>query len=252
MGAIANGLAYHGGLRPFVATFLAFSDYMRAPVRLAAIDRLPVIYVFTHDSIGVGEDGPTHQPVEQVVALRAIPGLSVVRPGDANETIAAWRWALGESRGPVALILSRQALPTLEGTREKVEEGLRRGGYVLAEAEGERPAAIVIATGSELHLAMEARKTLAGEGIPVRVVSMPCQETFLAQPAAYRESVLPPGGAPRVSVEAGRTLGWRRFTGDSGRTIGVDRFGASAPGPLVMEKLGISTSRIVGTIREML
>ncbi|RMG45297.1 MAG: transketolase [Acidobacteria bacterium] len=251
MGAIANGLAYHGGLRPFVATFLAFSDYMRPPVRLAALDRLPVVYVWTHDSIGVGEDGPTHQPVEQIAALRAIPGLHVVRPGDPNEAAAAWLYAARRTDGPTALVLSRQKLPVLEGTLERASQGLPRGAYVLAEAEGGTPDAIVIATGSELQLALAARTSLAAEGIRVRVVSMPCAEAFEEQEDAYRKEVLPPAVTARVVIEAGRSLGWHRWAGDRGVVIGVDRFGASAPGPVVMEKLGITEKAVVESVRSL-
>lgn len=244
MGAIANGIACHGGLRPFVATFLAFSDYMRTPVRLAALDRLPVIFVWTHDSIGVGEDGPTHQPVEQVLALRAIPELAVMRPGDANETAAAWAWALASAR-PTALILSRQSLPVLEGTAEAAMSGVARGAYILAEAPEGEPEGVLMASGSELQLAVEARRLLAEQGHHLRVVSMPCQEVFEEQPAEYRNQILPPALRRRVSIEAGRTLGWRRFVGDGGRALGVDRFGASAPGPVVEEKFGMTAEAVV-------
>ncbi|MDQ7007334.1 MAG: transketolase [Acidobacteriota bacterium] len=244
MGAIANGIACHGGLRPFVSTFLAFSDYMRTPVRLAALDRLPVIFVWTHDSIGVGEDGPTHQPVEQVLCLRAIPDLAVIRPADANETAAAWAWAL-ESARPTALILSRQALPVLESTAEAAAEGVARGAYVLAEAEGGEPEGVLMASGSEVHLAVEARRLLAEQGHRLRVVSMPCLELFDEQPTAYRDQVLPPRLRRRVSIEAGRTIGWHRLVGEGGRALGVDRFGASAPGPVVQDKLGITAQAMV-------
>lgn len=256
MGAAANGIAYHGGLRPFVGTFLTFSDYMRGSVRIAALAALPVIYVWTHDSVGLGEDGPTHQPVEHLAALRAIPNLWVVRPGDANETAAAWALALARNdpdggldgpRGPVALALSRQKLPTLPGTAELARDGVRRGGYVLrpasSEAGGGRPALVVIATGSELHLAMTAAERLEAEGIPTRVVSLPCWERFEAQDEAYRRSVLPPG-VPRLSVEAGVALGWERWVGDEGAIVAIDRFGASAPGPVVLAKFGFTPERI--------
>lgn len=245
MGAIANGIAYHGGLRPFVSTFLAFSDYMRTPVRLAALDRLRVVYVWTHDSLGVGEDGPTHQPVEHVTALRVIPGLSVIRPGDANECAAAWAFALENAHGPVALILSRQDLPVLPGTREHAREGVARGAYVLAETTLGSPRVILIATGSELALAWEAHAELERRGIAARLVSMPCRETFDAQDAAYRGAVLPAHVKARVAVEAGVSLGWERYVGDNGRVLGVDRFGASAPGEIVFEHYGFTVAEVV-------
>src|SRR6185295_9774552 len=232
MGGAANGIAYHGGFIPYDATFLTFSDYMRGSVRLAALSGLHVIYVWTHDSVGLGEDGPTHQPVEHYAALRAIPNLWFVRPGDANETAAAWALAierhLEDPSGPVALSLTRQKLPTLAGTAEKAREGLRRGGYVLKEASSGAPRIILIGTGSELQLAFGAAERLEADGIPVRVVSLPCWERFEAQDAAYRESVLPSAVAARVAVEAGVSLGWDRWVGDNGAIVGLDHFGASA------------------------
>ncbi len=252
MGAICNGMAYHGGIRPYAATFLQFADYMRPTLRLAAMDGLPVVYVWTHDSIGLGEDGPTHQPVEHVTSLRAIPGLHVVRPADANEAAAAWRHAIARNGAPTALILTRQGVPVLPGTREKALQGVARGAYVLSEADGGTPHAIVIATGSEVSLALDAQRALAAEGVAVRVVSMPCWEAFDAQPADYRESVLPREIRARVSVEAGTTLAWRRYVGDAGRSIGVDRFGASAPGAVVMEKLGVTAASVAGAVRDVM
>ncbi len=257
MGGIANGIAYHGGCLPYVGTFLTFSDYMRGSVRLAALSRLHVIYVWTHDSIGLGEDGPTHEPVEHLATLRAMPNLWLMRPGDANETVAAWRAAVARTDGPVALALSRQKLPVLDGTREHAAAGVARGGYVLAEAVGTdgvatQPRLILLATGSELQLAVEARAQLQREGVPTRVVSLPCWELFEAQPATYREEVLPPAVTARVSIEAGVSFGWDRWVGPQGAMIAVERFGLSAPGPQVMEAFGISTEHLVRVARDVL
>lgn len=250
MAAIANGMCYHGGVRPFVATFFVFSDYMRPALRMAALNHLPVIAVFTHDSIAVGEDGPTHQPVEHLMSLRVMPNLHVIRPGDAHETFQAWCYALRRSTGPTALVLSRQGLPTQEGS---AGAGLvAKGAYVLAEASGAAPRALLLATGSEVALAMAAREVLEQDGVPTRVVSIPCFEAFLDQPAAYREEVLPASVGVRVAVEAGATLGWERFVGERGRIIGLDRYGASAPGSINLERLGFSVERVVGEVRELL
>ncbi|HXX37042.1 MAG TPA: transketolase [bacterium] len=249
MGAALNGMAAHGGVRPFGATFLVFSDYMKPSVRLAALSGLPVIYVWTHDSIGVGEDGPTHQPVEQLAGLRAIPNLLVMRPADANETAEAWRVALRRTSGPVAFVLSRQKLPVLDRASLGSASGAARGGYVLADADGGAPDAILIATGSEVVLALEARTRLAGEGIHCRVVSLPCWELFEAQPEAYRDEVLPPSVRARVTIEAAASLGWARYARDGGVIIGLDRFGASAPGPVVMRELGFSVDRVVAAVK---
>jgi transketolase len=247
MGAISNGLHYHGGVRPFAATFFVFSDYMRPAVRLAALNHQPVIYVWTHDSIGVGEDGPTHQPVEHLMALRAVPNLHVVRPADANESRDAWRYAMARTSGPTALVLSRQNLPVLD--RAAAGAGsLDRGAYVLADAE--RIDAIVIATGSEVALAMQARAVLARAGISVRVVSMPCWDRFREESAAYRESVLPAAITARVSVEAGVTFGWETWIGPRGVAVGLDRFGASAPGEVLMTELGFTPERVAAAVRE--
>ncbi len=245
MAAIGNGLAVHGGLVPYSATFFTFSDYMRPSIRLAAIMQAHQIFVFTHDSIGVGEDGPTHQPIEHVAALRAIPRLTVIRPADANETASAWRFAVGH-RGPVALLLTRQAVPVLAGTQD-----VARGGYVLADSDG-RPDVILIATGSEVSLAVEARLVLAARGLKARVVSLPSWELFEAQPPEYRDAVLPPSVLPRVAVEAGVSQGWERYVGPFGAVVGVDgRFGASAPLKVVMEKYGFTAENVAAKAVEV-
>jgi len=244
MGAILNGMAAHGGIIPFGATFLVFSDYLRPAIRLAALMGLHVIHIFTHDSIGVGEDGPTHQPVEHVCSLRSIPNLLVIRPGDANETAAAWQVALESRNRPVALILSRQNLPVLDRDILAAADGLRFGGYILAEAENGSPDIILIATGSELHLAVAARGLLAGRNIRARVVSMPCQELFDDQSREYRDKVLPPGIGKRLVIEAGSTQGWHRYTGSGGDVLGIDRFGASAPGEVVMREYGFMVENV--------
>jgi transketolase len=256
MGGIANGIAYHGGFIPYVGTFLTFSDYMRGSVRLAALSGLHVIYVWTHDSVGLGEDGPTHQPVEHYAALRAIPNLWFVWPGDANEAVAAWALALergaANPSGPVALSLTRQKLPTLAGTAEKARDGLRRGGYVIREASGGQPQIILIGTGSELQLAFGAAEALEKDGVPARVVSLPCWELFEAQDADYRESVLPAAVRARVGVEAGVSLGWERWVGDEGAMVGLDHFGASAPAGTIFEKFGFSIDRVAAVARGVL
>lgn len=258
MGAIANGIAYHGGLLPFVGTFLNFSDYMRGAVRLAALSGLHVTYVWTHDSVGVGEDGPTHQPVEHYAALRAIPNLLFVRPGDPNEASAAWALAVENRHGPTALAFTRQKLPVLPGTSELARDGVRAGAYVLAEAvtaDGTvtGPELILMATGSELALAMTAREVLTAEGVRTRVVSMPCWERFEAQPKAYRDEVLPPAITARVSIEAGVSLGWERWVGTySGAIMAIDRFGLSAPAEKIFEKLGFTTEQVVRVARGVL
>ena len=244
MGAVLNGLAAHGGVLPFGATFLTFSDYMKPAIRLAALSHLHVVYVFTHDSIGLGEDGPTHQPVEHVAALRAIPNLVVVRPGDANEAAAAWRVAVETRDRPVALVLSRQDVPTLDRRRYAPADGLRRGAYVLADAPGAEPSLILIASGSEVGLIVEAGRLLEARKIPVRLVSMPSWELFEAQTPEYRESVLPSAVAARLAVEAGATQGWRRWVGDRGDVLGVDRFGASAPGETVLREYGFTAENV--------
>lgn len=248
MGGIMNGMFLHHGVRPYGGTFLVFSDYMRPSIRLAALMKLSVIYVFTHDSIAVGEDGPTHQPVEHLAALRAIPGLTVIRPADANETSDAWFSALKTYDGPVALILSRQKLPILE--RGRVKGGVSKGAYVLLDPDG-TPDLILIATGSEVHLALAAGKLLEEKGISTRVVSMPSWELFEKSPQNYRHTVLPPQVPLRLAIEAGSGMGWERYVGDSGSVIAMDRFGASAPGGTLMEKMGFTTDRIVEKAMEM-
>jgi transketolase len=240
MGAVLNGMARHGGVIPYGSTFFIFSDYMRPSIRLAALMGCRVVYVFTHDSIGVGEDGPTHQPVEHLASLRAMPNLHVVRPADANETAAAWRMALDRTTGPTALVLSRQKLPILPPSSVFRDGGASRGAYVLEDAEGGRPDVLLIATGSEVSVALAARKLLAEEGVAARVVSMPCSERFEEQEAAYRDAVLPPSVAARVSVEAGSIFGWGRYVGDRGASVGIDRFGASAPAGRIFRELGIT------------
>jgi transketolase len=257
MGAIASGMALHGGIIPYTATFLVFSDYMRPPMRLAALTGIPVIYVFTHDSIGLGEDGPTHQPVEQLMNLRAVPNLTVIRPTDANETAQAWRAALRRREGPTALIFSRQGLPILNRTKFPPAGELHRGAYTLWQSREGRPDVILIATGSEVHIALEAAKILSAEKpaadeICVRVVSMPSWELFDAQPEEYRRSVLPPDISARVAVEAGITLGWEHYVGTEGAIVGMDRFGASAPGPVLYEKFGITAQAVAAKTKEFL
>jgi transketolase len=245
MGSIGNGILYHGGARSFVSTFFVFSDYMRPSVRLAALNQQPAIFVWTHDSVGLGEDGPTHQPIEHLMALRAMPHLSVFRPADGNETVVGWKLALTRANGPTALVLSRQDLPILT---KPGAPGAERGAYVLADG-GD---AIIIATGSEVAVALAARDELAKQGVAARVVSMPCWELFAEQDAAYRESVLPAARWERVSVEAGTTFGWRQHVGDRGATVGIDRYGASAPGELIMEKLGITPANVAAAVRRLL
>jgi transketolase len=253
MGGIVNGIAYHGGFLPYGATFLTFSDYMRGSVRIAALAGLHVVYVWTHDSVGLGEDGPTHQPVEHYAALRAIPNLWFVRPGDANEAAAAWALAVERTEGPTALGLTRQKLPTFAATAALARDGVRRGGYVLraatSEAGGGMPSLILIATGSELQLAMGAADALEADGIPTRVVSLPCWEAFDAQDAAYREAVLPAAVRRRVSVEIGVSLGWERWTGDEGAIVGLDHFGASAPAGTIFEQFGFTVERVTAVGR---
>ena len=252
MGAILNGIALHGGTRPYGGTFLVFSDYMRPAVRLAALMKLPVTYVWTHDSIGLGEDGPTHQPVEHLWALRAIPNLEVVRPGDANETAVAWKTILERDSHPSALCLSRQNMPVLDrGAGLASAAGTARGGYVLAEADGD-PKVILIATGSEVQIALAARDELQAAGTPTRVVSMPCVEWFAEQQAAYREEVLPSRIRARVSVEAGVTLGWREYVGDLGESVGVEHFGASAPYQRLYAEFGLTSERVAAVARTVL
>ncbi|MBM4467225.1 MAG: transketolase [Chloroflexi bacterium] len=250
MGGILSGLALHGGVIPYGSTFLVFSDYMRPSIRLAAMMEIPVIYVFTHDSIGIGEDGPTHQPIEQIAALRAIPHLTVIRPADANETVVAWRVALEHRQGPVALLFTRQSLPVLDRTALAPADGLARGAYVLADAEG--PDVILIATGSEVHVALAAQKRLTEQGVRARVVNMPSWELFERQPRSYRDTVLPPGVTARLAIEAGVPQGWHRYVGDRGDVIGIERFGASAPYKVLWEKYGFTAENVAARAVEVL
>ncbi|MDZ7577579.1 MAG: transketolase [Candidatus Nanopelagicales bacterium] len=243
MGAAVNGMALSGLLRPFAGTFLIFSDYMRGAVRLSALMRVPVVYVWTHDSVGLGEDGPTHQPIEHLWSLRAMPGLSIVRPADATETAAAWQ-AVIRRREPAGLALTRQGVPTLASS-DATFEGVDRGGYVLSEADGGEAQVLLLATGSEVHVALRARQTLQSDAIPTRVVSLPCLEWFDEQDAEYRESVLPPSVRARVSVEAGATQGWWKYVGDQGRAIGIDHFGASAEGTTLFREFGVTAEAVV-------
>jgi transketolase len=247
MGAIMNGMCIHGGPRCYGGTFLVFCDYMRPSIRMAALMKLPAIFVFTHDSIGVGEDGPTHQPIEQIMSMRLIPGLTIVRPADAAETIAAWSAALKKTNGPTALILSRQKLPVLDA---KKTANAHRGGYILEEASSiaSAPQVIFAATGSEVHVALKAHSAMEAQGIPTRVVSMPSWEIFEEQDAAYRQSIFPPN-IPVVSIEAGVTLGWQKYANAS---IGIDQFGASAPAEVLFEKFGISADHLVSTANRLL
>jgi transketolase len=251
MGSALNGMALSGGLIPYAGTFLIFSDYMRPPIRLAALMGLRVIYVFTHDSIFLGEDGPTHQPISQLAALRAMPNLTVIRPADANETAQAWRQAIEKKDGPTALSLTRQKLPILEQTVELAADGVARGGYVLSDGEGE-PELILIATGSEVALALDAQTALSADGVSVRVVSLPSWELFAAQERSYRDSVLPPRVGTRLSIEAGSTFGWERHVGSEGESLGVDRFGASAPFQQLTEEYGFTVEKVVRRARTLL
>jgi transketolase len=252
MGGVLNGLALHGGIRPFGGTFLIFSDYMRPSIRLASLMGLPVTYVFTHDSIGLGEDGPTHQPIEQVMSLRAISGLMDMRPADAAETAVAWRLAMERTDGPTWLSLTRQGVVPLDRTRFASAEGARKGAYVLAEASGAAPDLILIASGSEVGLALEAQEALEAEGTPARVVSMPSWYLFGQQDQAYRDGVLPPDVRARVAVEAGSTFGWARWIGDAGVAVGIDHFGASAPAETLYERFGVTREEVVSAARTSL
>jgi transketolase len=252
MAAVMTGMALHDGVIPFGATFLSFSDYMRPSIRLAALSRAHVIYIWTHDSIALGEDGPTHQPVEQLASLRAMPNMMVLRPSDATETVEAWRVALQHRDGPVALVLTRQKLPVLDRTALASASGLAQGAYVLADADGSTPDLILIATGSEVSLALEAHTRLVGEGIGSRVVSMPSWELFERQPQSYRDKVLPPSVRARVSIEAAAPFGWERYVGLDGAIIGVTDFGTSAPGPVVMREFGFTPERVVEAAKSVL
>jgi transketolase len=250
MGAAANGMAQHGGVKPFVSTFFVFNDYLRPSIRLAALQKLPVTYVFTHDSIAVGEDGPTHEPIEQLTALRTIPGLTVIRPSDANETASAWAYALQNTEGPVALILSRQNLPVFEETKANIEN-LSKGAYILAETNG-NPDAILMATGSEVSLAVSAKAELEKDGVSVRVVAMPSWELFDQQSESYKESILPSSVNNRVSIEMGISLGWDRYVGPKGKKMSIETFGASGTGSAVMELFGFTTENVVKTVKNLI
>jgi transketolase len=245
MGSVSNGMALHGGLIPYMGTFLVFADYMRPAIRLAALMGIKVIYVFTHDSIGLGEDGPTHQAVEHLASLRAIPNLTVIRPCDANETAEAWRFALRHKGGPVLLALTRQGLPVLAREGLGGAEGLHRGGYTLLDPGKEKPDLIMLGTGSEVHLALEAAHALDKRGLAVRVVSLPSWEIFESQSQSYRDSVLPPEVKVRIAIEAGVVQGWERYLGDRGVFLGMDRFGASAPYKRLYKEFGLTADRVV-------
>lgn len=252
MAAASSGLFLHGGLRPFAATFFVFTDYARPAIRLAALMELPVVYIMTHDSIGLGEDGPTHQPIEHLASLRAMPNLHVIRPADANETGFAWRAALARRDGPTVLVLTRQKVPVLDQRKTNSMLGVLKGGYILLKEPWHAPDLILIATGSEVHLAMAAQQRLAEEDIGVRVVSLPCWELFRAQPKAYRDTVLPPRVTARLAIEAGASFGWREWVGDDGVVIGIDRFGASAPGEDNFQHFGFTVEHILEKARKLL
>lgn len=252
MGAIMNGMAIHGGLIPYGATFLVFSDYMRPAIRLAALSGLQVIYVFTHDSIGLGEDGPTHQPIEHLAALRAIPNLTVIRPCDANETVHAWRFALNNNKGPVALALTRQNVPTLDREIFGAADGLHCGAYILSDDTADNPDLILIASGSEVQIAIEAAQKIREKGAAIRVVSMPSWELFDQQSEAYRQQILPEEIKARVAIEAGSPQGWHRYVGSRGRVITLDHFGASAPSKILFEKFGVTADRVVEAAYDLL
>lgn len=252
MGAAMNGIALHGGLKTYGGTFFVFSDYLRPAIRLAALMQLPVTYVFTHDSIAVGEDGPTHEPVEQLAALRAMPNVSVIRPADGNESVAAWRLALESTKTPTALVLTRQDLPTLEGAKDDTYEKVAKGAYVVSPSKKETADVILLATGSEVSLAVEAQKALAVDGVDAAVVSMPSMDRFEAQTAEYKESVLPKAVTKRFAIEMGATFGWHRYVGLDGDVLGIDTFGASAPGEKIMEEYGFTVENVVRKVKEML
>jgi transketolase len=250
MGAMLNGMALHRGLKPYGGTFLVFADYMRPAIRLAALMKQPVIYIFTHDSIAVGEDGPTHQPVEHVAVLRAIPNLTVIRPADSTETAAAWRFAVKSKDSPVALILSRQNLPVIDRETYPPAGLLENGAYIISDADG-KPDVILIATGSEVSLCLAAKEKLAEKQVAVRVVSMPSWELFEKMPEDYKAAVLPPDVSARVAVEAGIPMGWKKYVGGKGAVIGIDTFGASAPGSIVMKEYGFTVENVVETVMKV-
>ncbi|WP_456271438.1 transketolase [Bacillus sp. AK031] len=252
MGAAMNGMALHGGIKVFGGTFFVFSDYLRPAIRLAALMGLPVTYVFTHDSIAVGEDGPTHEPIEQLASLRAMPNLSVIRPADGNETAAAWRTALTSKDKPTALVLTRQNLPTLKGTDSKAQTGVEKGAYVVSPAGKEQPDALLLASGSEVSLAVEAQRVLAKDGIAVSVISMPSWDRFEQQSTEYRESIIPKAVKKRLAIEVGSPLGWDRYAGDEGDILAINGFGASAPGEKIMEEYGFSVNNVVSRVKALL
>lgn len=252
MAAAMNGISLHRGLKVYGGTFFVFTDYLRPAVRLAALMKQPVVYVLTHDSIAVGEDGPTHEPIEQLASIRVIPGLTVLRPGDANETSAAWAYAVENNDNPVALVLTRQNLPILEGTAEKARDGIKKGGYVLSEAANGQPQGILIATGSEVQLAVAAQKALAEQNIHVRVVSLPSWDLFDKQPKEYRDSVIPKNVKARLAIEMAHPFGWDRFVGDEGAVLGIDKFGASAPGDRVIKEYGFTVENVVEQFKKLL
>jgi len=252
MGSIMNGLALHGGILPYGGTYFTFYDYMRPAVRLGAMMKLHVIYVFTHDSLALGEDGPTHQPVEHLFGLRSVPNLTVIRPCDANEASEAWRIAIRNSQGPTCLVLSRQGLPVLDREKYSPASELQHGAYILSEPEGGQPEIILIGTGSEVHLALEAQSRLGEMGVRARVVSMPSWELFRAQPSYYKEEILPGHVRARIAIEAGSTFGWERWVGDEGRIIGIDRFGASASSKILLQELGFTVENVINVALEML
>lgn len=252
MAAALNGMALHGGLKVYAGTFFVFSDYLRPSLRLSSIMNTPVTYVFTHDSIAVGEDGPTHEPVEHLAALRAIPGFSLIRPADGNETQAAWRLSMESVDQPTALVLTRQNLPTLEGTKEKAYEGVKKGAYIISNSEKETPDALLLATGSEVQLAVESQKALTEKGIDVRVVSMPSWDRFNAQEKAYRDKVIPPQVKSRLAIEMASPFGWERYVGDEGKVLGIDTFGASANGDKVIEEYGFTVENVVQHVESLI
>jgi transketolase len=251
MGATLNGMALHGGIVPYGATFLIFSDYMRPPMRLAAMMRQHVIYVFTHDSIGLGEDGPTHQPIEQLAGLRAVPGLVVIRPADAGETVEAWRVAISRQDGPTALAVTRQKVPFIDRERFAPASGVAMGAYILSEAAGGAPDVILMASGSEVRTALDAQEALSALGIPSRVVSAPSLELFAQQPLTYRDRVLPPTVTRRIAIEAAHPVSWYRWVGDEGEVIGLERFGSSAPYQRIYQELGLTSDHLVTRARAM-
>jgi len=252
MGAALNGMALHGGLKVYGGTFFVFSDYLRPAMRLAALMKMPVTYVFTHDSIAVGEDGPTHEPIEQLASLRAMPGLSLIRPADANETQAGWRLAVESTDQPTALVLTRQNLPTLSNTKEKAYDGVKKGAYIISPATKETPDALLLAAGSEVSLAIAAQKGLLEKGIDVQVVSMPSWDRFDKQSDAYKEKVIPKNVTKRLAIEMGASLGWHKYVGDGGKVLAIDTFGASAPGNIVVEKFGFTTDNIIKIVETMI